>query len=197
MKISGKEFKIPTYTYEVYIPGGEEGAEGINFVFGPSKNFERFERLCKMPEPPLVTRPGQPPEADYKHPKYRQDLLKYGERRIQYIFLESIRYTPELDWETIDSEDPTTWGNYRTELLSAGLTDADIERLYGAVLAVNNLDEEQIRVARDRFLALKQAKDEALQSYHTEEPATTELGEPANDLDSSPPELETVGTTAQ
>ena len=185
MKFAGREFKIPTYTMEVYIPGGDSGAEGINFVIGPAKNFERFERLCKLPEPPVRTKPGQPAEPDYKHPKYRADLMKFGERRVQYIFLESIKYTADLAWETVDDEDPTTWGNYKTELLAAGLTETDIERLYGAVLAVNNLDEEQIKAAHERFLALRLLK-EPEESYPTDEPVTTESGEPVNDSVSDP-----------
>jgi len=72
-------------------------------------------------------------------------------RRIAYIVVHSLRPS-EIEWDTVQLDNPSTWGNWETELKNAGLSEIECSRVLGLVLEANCLDEAKLRKARELFL---------------------------------------------
>jgi hypothetical protein len=105
----------------------------------------------------------------------------YGVKRMAYIVVKGLMDgTPDLEWETVDISDNTTWSNFRKELRDSGLSDIEINRLVNGALVANSLSERAVEEARKRFLAGLQApRDES--SSLVDELASSQSGEPASD----------------
>jgi hypothetical protein len=57
-----------------------------------------------------------------------------------------------IEWETVDIDDPGTWLNWDVELKAAGISDVEGQRIINLVMAANSLDEKKVEEARQAFL---------------------------------------------
>ncbi len=116
-------------------------------------NFDTFEMLCPEPEPPVNVFPTGEVKKQVLDPTYIEARDTWAERRTNWLILESIKATPNLEWETVVADDPKTWGNFQTELTESGFSGVEITRLIGCVISVCGLDQEKIDKATKDFLA--------------------------------------------
>jgi hypothetical protein len=149
MKIKGRVISGPREELVVF-PRTEED---LVFKLQAVLEYDDFEKMCVEPEPPTLLHRDGTKIKDINDSKYKAKLEEYGQARTHWTFLKSISATPDLEWETVDMSNPTTWGNYRKELTSAGLSIAEITLLFRAMLNANSLDEDKLEEARKRFLA--------------------------------------------
>lgn len=175
MKLNGHKIEGPNRDI-VVIPRGN----GNDIVFNVQAvlNMEPFEQTCPAPRPPLRKIQGVD-VPQFGDPAFKKALEKYGEQRMAWISLKSLEATPELEWDTVDIDDPSTWENIRTELHDSGFSDFEINRIFGGTYAVNSLNEAKVQAARERFLLQREAQQNELASL-LEEPSITLSGELAS-----------------
>jgi len=178
MKLAGQKIQ-GQYVEDIYIPRGIDGGEGVLFKAKAVNDLSRFEELCPEPIPRMITRPGEAPVPDIANPQYKERLRKHSEKRLAFMILESLSATEGLEWEAVKLDEPDTWLNYTQELKEAGFSQVEINLIIAGVMRVNSLDEEHIRAARERFLALKTLQV-ADQSSQQEEQDSTPSGEAVN-----------------
>lgn len=177
MKYKGKKIDKPNEAF-VVIPRNDGD---LVFKAQAVLDFQMFDDICPRPTPQMKTLRGGQPMPDLEEKSYVDALNEYSERRVDFMILKSLEATDDLEWETVNMEDPTTWKNYDKELSDACLTEREIDRVISIVFEANGLSEAMIQEARDRFLQ-EQAQAERAQEENslTVEPMTSASGEPAN-----------------
>jgi hypothetical protein len=174
MKIGGEKINSDGL-YEVFIPTSED--DGVIFKCKAVRNMVEFDKLVSEPDVPMMFKPGEKEGTpNLTDPKYIKKKAEYDTLRYSFFVLESLSATPDLEWETVDKADPKTWGNYATELGEV-FTNIDVNKIINGVLRANSLDEEYVKLARERFLAGRKQKED-LQSSLKAEQATTPSGTP-------------------
>lgn len=158
MKLQGETLKVSNIITLV-IPKGDQK---FVFKFGPC-DYTGFTDLCPLPEPKEKIKPGVGKIKDTTSPEYIKSLEVWNERRIQYMIIKSLEHTPDLELETVDMSDATTWGNYTQEFLDAGFMDAEIARIINSAAQANGLNNELIDKATADFLASERQKAETPQ----------------------------------
>lgn len=148
MKIKGK--KIEGLNTQV-IPIIRD-TENIYFIAQAIKNYDDFNKLVPMPQPPQILRPGGVKELNTLDHDYLERMSEYGQMKTDYTVLISLSSTPDLEWEKVKLDNPKTWKLYRDELLESGLSELEVGRLINGVLRANSLDETMIEQARQDFL---------------------------------------------
>jgi hypothetical protein len=93
----------------------------------------------------------------------------------------------EIEWDTVDPDNPKTWANYTNDLRGAGFSQVEINRIVGLVWGANCLDEAKLERARQVFPRGQQPVSDASSGPSTE-PQNTPSGEPASDSVSGPRE---------
>lgn len=160
MKIAGKRLcalneEIVVLPREGIDPETGEPISDIVFRFKPLSNMEHFEQVCPEPKPTsYITLPGEKVgKPDFSDPAYQKAVAERNRKLPLYMLIASISATPGLEFETVDINKPETWENVSKEFAEAGLTNAEVGRLYSAALSVNSLDDAAIEAAKQRFLA--------------------------------------------
>jgi hypothetical protein len=124
----------------------------IIFIAEAIQDWTEFEKFLAPPKPPVIFKPGGIKIEKDKDKKYLEALDEFNEQRTNYLIVASLQATPELEWETVQIDNPSTWKNIRKELTAADFTDLEIGRIWQGVMKANSLDENMIDEARDRFL---------------------------------------------
>lgn len=164
MKIKGKTLDKPKNEI-VVIPRGDD-----NIVFKCQYvDIGAFDSIVPRPKPTMVQKRGKAPVEDTSHPEYRKNLATYNEKYMDYLVLQSLKATEDLEWETVDMKDPETWKNYKKELEDAGFSILHLSKILEAVMAVNGLNEDRIKEARDSFLAMQQSQNDKQNSQEDEQ----------------------------
>ena len=177
MKLAGK--KVEGVNVETIVLPRKNG-EDLVFKAKAVLDYENFDSICKLPEPPLKQIRGQThPVPDVKDDRYLKQLDEWAENKTHWMILESLSETPDLEWENVDRLDPSTWKNYVAEVREAGITDGEFAMIHRAVIEVCGLSEAHIKEATESFLSMV-ARQAAEQSSHTEEALSMQSGEPAN-----------------
>jgi len=168
MKINGKKIDGPSLDYVVFPrPEGD-----IVFTISCVLDYEPFTKLCPLPEPPKIQHRGSTEWIpNFEDDKYIESIRHFSEKRTHWMVLISLSATPNLEWETVDMMDSSTWGNYVDELTQGGFTDAQVAKIINSVSAINGLNERMMEDAKKRFLAGKLA-DELQNSQEVERPST-------------------------
>ena len=175
MKIKGKKIEGSNREY-VIIPRGQ--SDDIVLVVEAILDMGTFEKLCPLPKPPMRKIDGiDIPQISDK--SYLQRVNKHSEERLAWRVITSLAATEDLEWETVDLNDSRTWSRFRQEMQDAGFSSMEVNRVVGAVVSVNALDEAKIQEARDRFLRSQQARQSVLSSLK-DELLITPSGEPAS-----------------
>jgi hypothetical protein len=116
-------------------------------------SFENFEKICPPPTAPLSKRPGGESFQNVEHKDYKAKELVWGLNRTNWLILESLKATDDLEWETVKADDPSTWGNWNKELEDSGLNWKEISLIREGIWKANALNDEKIDQAKKRFLA--------------------------------------------
>ncbi len=162
MKINGQEIRgicIET----LVLPRGEN-----TFVIKAQAipDFDEFDNLCPEPKAPgRLTKDGW--EPDLKDENYRSVLDIYHENRVAYLVVRSLEIN-DMEWDTVDINNPKTWANYTKDFKKAGLSAIEINRVVQIVMQANALDEEKLEKARANFLLGQQMAAEELSGQNTE-----------------------------
>jgi hypothetical protein len=116
-------------------------------------DYEEFNKILPQPTPPTKVLRGGAKQPDFEHPSFKVSMNQYAASKTQWMVLKSIETGPDtIQWETVDMADTATWGNYEKELMEAGFSEIERQRILGAVMEANSLNESKLNEARERFL---------------------------------------------
>ncbi len=162
MKIGGKEIKGPNVEILV-LPRGEDE---IVIKAQALADIDEFNKLCPEPKPPgRRTKNGFEPQLN--DPTYRTLLDAHNNQRIAYMVIRSLEPS-QIEWETVDINNPSTWMNYVSDFRKGGLSSVEISRVIQCVMRANALDEAKLEEARKVFL-IGQAQEQEMSSGPTTE----------------------------
>lgn len=172
MKIAGKEVSGPAE--EILVLPRLDG--DIVFRCKAVLDMAQFDALCPEPKPkPVLVAGGFKPND--KDPGYQAQVLQHSVLRIAYIAIKSLEPS-DIEWETVNMDNPATWGNWEKELADAGFSQVEINRITVCILQANSLDEEKLEKARASFLRGMEAPAEK-SSGPRPAPPNTPSGGPA------------------
>lgn len=117
-------------------------------------------------------------QEDKTSPRYREQMQQYESAWYAYLAVKSLEPS-EIEWSEVSLDDPSTWTKWEAELLAAGLSVQEVNRIAVCVLQANSLDEMKLKQAREVFLRGQGVETPESSGPHTE-PGTTQSGEPAN-----------------
>jgi hypothetical protein len=155
MKLGGRELTGPCIETLV-LPRGEEQ---IVFKAQAIPDFDDFDALCPEPKAPgRLTKKGWEPMLDDLG--YKEMLGNYNERRIAFMVVRSLMIS-DIEWDTVEVDNPKTWTNYVSDLKAAGLSAIEIGRVTQLAMQANALDESKLEEAREVFLRGQQEAADA------------------------------------
>ncbi len=175
MKIHGKKISGPNIETVVFPRNDGD----IVFRAQAVLDYDDFEKLNPIPQPPQVLRPGGILSSDVEDKKYKAKIREWSLARTDFMVLKSLEATPGLEWETVDMSDHTTWDNYREEMKDAGLSPAEMGRIVEIVSTACGLNQDKIDEATKRFLAME-AEGHVAGSSPSIEQSNTPSGEPVS-----------------
>lgn len=147
MKIGGVDPKTLKSEAVLVLPRGEDV---IVFRACGLKDMSDFDTLCPAPKPPgKLTKDGY--VSNESDPTYQEVLAEWARKRLGYMVVHSLAPS-EIEWDTVNVDDPRTWASWDADLKEAGLSQIETNRVLGLVMEANSLDEEKLRQARDSFL---------------------------------------------
>jgi len=172
MKLGGKKLTGPCIETLV-LPRGEDQ---IVFKAQAIPNFDDFDALCPEPKAPgKLTKNGWEPMND--DPGYKEMLASYNSRRIAFMVVRSLAVS-DIEWDTVELDNPKTWINYVEDLKNAGLSAIEIGRVSQLAMQANALDESKLEQARAVFLRGQQEAAKASSGLQIA-PETMPSGKPA------------------
>ncbi len=150
MKLGGKT--PVSHKRSLVLPRGD-GEAPIVLWAQALPSLDEFTKLCPEPLPPVIVKPGGVKDFNWTDPNYLIAVKQYQTRRNDYILLESLKATKDLEWETVKYEDPDTWNNWRQELTDSGFSVFEVNRIFNLVLEANSLNDSLLDEAQKTFLA--------------------------------------------
>lgn len=151
MKLGQRSLKNPR---EDFLSLPREGQDDIVFKARVVNDYSSFEQLCPPPEPPFIKRKGETEgRPNPEDPNFKIEQSKWYIDKQNWTILESLKVTPDLEWETIDPTDPKTWINYIEELRESGFNAIEISLIRNLALTTNSVSQSKLDEARERFLA--------------------------------------------
>jgi len=126
------------------------GNKQIVFRASGLKDAKDFDRLCPELVPPQkLIKGGQ--VADTGDQGYKDALASYEKRRSAYVVVHTLAPS-QIEWDTVQLDNPATWDNWEADLKNAGLTTIECGRVMALVMEANSLDEKKLQEARELFL---------------------------------------------
>jgi hypothetical protein len=154
MKYKGKKLEGLNTDVLVLMRNGEH----IIFKAQALQNYNEFDKLCPMPDAPVIMRPGGIKEQNLKDGGYQKALASYSEKKTNYTIIKSLEPTTDLEWEKVKLDDPLTYSNWKPELEEAGFTEIEVLRILQLCTKVNCLDDSMLDEAKESFLAEARAE---------------------------------------
>lgn len=147
MKIGGVDPRTLPVEEVLVLPRGDKcivfRARGVD-------DMDKFQALCPEPKAPgKLTKDGWVP--DFADESYQSVLAEYQRRRLAYIVVHSL-IPSEIEWDTVQLDNPATWVNWESDLKNGGLSQMECNRVLALVLEANCLDEAKLKKAREVFL---------------------------------------------
>ena len=133
------------------LPIPRVGEDDLIFILTPVESYDKFNELCPIPKPPILKKAGGVEVPDIENDAYVNQLTAYATLQSAYIMLSSLKNTPDLVFETVDPEKPSTWDNYKQEMRDFGLSEQEMLRILRAVQGANSLDDGLVDEARNRY----------------------------------------------
>lgn len=129
------------------------GGEGKDIVFRAKAVAINDEFNKRIPEPvaPMLLGKGGQKTPDLKDEEYQKAMTRRGELRFAFLMLKSLEPS-NIEWDEVDIDKPNTWTKWSEELTAGGISEVELNRIIGCVMAANSLDEAKIKEARDAFL---------------------------------------------
>ncbi len=153
MKINGKILDGPSHEILVLEHNGEE----IVFKAQAVLSYEEFEKIYPHPQPPSILKRGAgKAEKDFNDKKYQKELDEYASAKSYWMILKSLEPS-KIEWQKVKMDDPSTY-KYFDDELSAVFTEATKMEIMNIITTANGLNDDKLKEARERFLALKQGK---------------------------------------
>jgi hypothetical protein len=167
MKIGGVDPKTLCNEVVLVLPRGEQS---IVFRARGLKDMDEFTTTCPQPKPPgKFTKDGW--VANISDPTYQQVIGEWSKKRLGYMVYKSLEPTG-IEWDTVQENDPRTWGNWEDDLKNGGLTQVECNRVLGLVLEANSLDEIKLQKAREVFLVGQAPMPPEYSGQNTEQPSS-------------------------
>jgi hypothetical protein len=111
---------------------------------------DEWEEKCPAPVPPMLQKKeGKVP--DFSDKDYKKAVKIRSNQRFALMCIRSLEPS-KIEWETVDIDKPNTWTEWDKELMEAGLSEVECNRIVNLVMAANSLDEAKIEEARRAFL---------------------------------------------
>lgn len=151
MKVNGKSMKGPRI-HTLVLPYGNNDEDFLVFKFRALTAKDDFEKVMKRPQPPKITKPGGETFFDLNDKNFQAAIEDWGNKKVNWEFLQSISVTDGLEWETVNMSEPSTWANWRQDIEN-NFGTVDAGRIFNGFLDANSLSEEKLEEARQRFLA--------------------------------------------
>ena len=178
MKYKGKKVEGPNEEV-VVIPRGND-VEDFIFICRAVPDYDDFDQLVKEPKPRSIVRAGETKSSPLlDEPEYKEKLKKYELQRLSWLIIQSLKATEDLEWDTIDFNNPETWDNYDEELRASGFSSIEVGRIIRGVMIANSLDQRKVDEARQHFLAMRR-QEAVKQSSQQDDQKPTPSGDPAN-----------------
>lgn len=143
-------------------------------------DLEEFRQMVPLPKAPASLKRGQGKVENTNDPTYRQQVLDYNTKRMAYMVIVGLEPS-EIEWETVDFNDPGSWTNWEDELRDAGLTEIECNLILNLVLEVNQLDDNKLEDARKSFVLGRHLEQLSESLSPLTEQENTQSGEPAKD----------------
>lgn len=166
MKIGGIEV---TTCEEVLVLPRREGPD-IPFRAVAVSINEEFDKLAPEPIAPMVLKKGGK-QPDYTDTAYIQACTLRRRQHFAFMCIKSLEPS-NIEWGKVDPKQPSTWMQWEDELKIAGLSEVEVQRVQGAVMVANALDEAKIEQARKDFLRGQQVQSGESSGQETEPPST-------------------------
>lgn len=164
MKTSGQEITV----YEDVLVLPRQGG-ALTFKGRAVQDMGAFNDLCPLPKPPVVDTPkGR--KVMSQDTGYKQQLANYSSQKLAWLLITTLY---EVEWETVDADEPKTWQNWIKECSESGLSEQEQQRLVQFVLTMNCMNEKAMEQARSDFMATQVVQ------------ALEQLSSPTNDQPSS------------
>ncbi len=158
MKIKGRKIEGPNIEI---IPIPRAMKKDIIFLAKAVLDMKPFEAMCPTPLPPVKVIKGGEEIPNLQDKGYLKSIENLSTKRLAWMVLTSLQETEDLEWETVDLSDPSTWGLFRKEMRDSGFSDIEINRVITGVINVNALNDDKIEAARERFLLTAQEELES------------------------------------
>ena len=139
------------YVRDVVIP--RDPGEPIALKVQAVMDFDDFDKLCPEPQPGKIIKPDGSNRLDLEDPKYKEAFSAWAEKRVFWIYCQSLSATPELEWDVVDPKNPETWPLLDKEFSDAGFSTYERALVYREIARVNCMDEEHLEASRKAFLA--------------------------------------------
>lgn len=166
MKLNGQ--KVEGVNVEIIvIPRGGDTPD-IVFQATAILDYEPFIKLCPEPKPPTKIVKGGGKEYNLDDAAYKEALRLHSEKRMAWMVIQSLKATPNLEWETVKEGEHRTWTNYEKELKDSGFSQIEIQRILVGVMSANCLNETRIEEARENFLRGRQVPQSDTSGQSTE-----------------------------
>ena len=134
-----------------------------------AEEYEDLKKLCPVPAPPSIMKPGGETSLEIEDEGYLKDLDEWATKKTAFMFIRSIDATDDLVWETVEAGKPETWANYRDELRAANFSEMEMVALVHAVSDANGMNETKLTEAKKRFLATQEVEREEQNSQTSEQ----------------------------
>jgi len=182
MKIAGIDLGQPSDVIIPIIRGEQE----VIFKAACIVNMDELDKILIEPKPPQRMMRGETVATSvFDDPKYIKEMNVFSKRRIAWMVAKSLLATDNLEWETVDLQNPETFENYETELKTGGFNEFQIGSLVRGVMEANGLSESRVQEARNRFLATQRQGLDTPSSLTVEQPNISS-GDSVKDSESSP-----------
>lgn len=150
MKFGGITLEGPKPEVVVFVRGDKQ----LVFKCAPVLDFEDFDNLCPRPNPPMVIKKGETVSVpDIDNADYKKAIFAWVTVQTDWMCLQSLKATPEVEWETVDVSDSVTFKNWRTEMKAAGFSILEVTLIVEAVTTASGLNQAKMDDARKAFLA--------------------------------------------
>jgi len=154
------------------------GNDYLAFFAQPVWDFDEFSALCPLPENTHYRFEKGGKVKDPDAPAYREALKDYARKRWGYLVLKSLEPS-RIEWNTVDPDDPETWGNVEHDLRSI-LSHYEVAALLHLVDEANALDAEKLEDNAKSFFQSR--AEESQKSSLKDEVESLSSSEPASDL---------------
>lgn len=157
MKLKGRKLEERSVQHLVF----ERPSGQIVFTLSAVMNTSDFDKIYPEPRPPEIIVKGVK-TLNTRNKDYLAALTHRNTAYMDWLVINSMAATEDLEWETLKEGDANTWHLWRKELTDAGFNDGEIMYIIKKAVEVNGLNEERLEEARRTFL-LQQAGETSLQ----------------------------------